>query len=90
MSCTLAAGLSLKWLRDQFFREEINTAQGMGVDPYMLMDQQAARVPLGANRLLYLPYLMGERSPLLDENSRGVFFGLSAIHSKYDMLRRCV
>ena len=53
----------------------------------MLMDQQAARVPLGANRLLYLPYLMGERSPLLDENSRGVFFGLSAIHSKYDMLR---
>jgi len=87
MSCTLAAGLSLKWLRDQFFCEEINTAQGMGVDPYMLMDQQAARVPLGANRLLYLPYLMGERSPLLDENSRGVFFGLSAIHSKYDMLR---
>lgn len=87
MSCTMAAGLSLKWLRDNFFTGEIQTAQGMGVDPYYLMDKQAARIPIGANRLLYLPYLMGERSPLLDENSRGVFFGLSAIHTKYDMLR---
>ena len=30
---------------------------------------------------------MGERSPLINENARGVFFGLSAIHTKYDMLR---
>lgn len=87
MSCTLAAGLSLKWLRDRFFSAEMETAEGMGVDPYYLMDQQAARVPIGANRLIYLPYLMGERSPLLDANSRGVFFGLSAIHTKYDLLR---
>lgn len=87
MSCTLAAGLSLKWFRDNFCLAEMETAQGMGVDPYYLMDQQAARVPIGANRLLYLPYLMGERSPLLDENCRGVFFGLSAIHTKYDLLR---
>ena len=36
MSCTLAAGLSLKWLRDQFFTEEMKTAEGMGVDPYFL------------------------------------------------------
>lgn len=87
MSCTLAAGLSLKWFRDNFFTAEMETAVGMGVDPYVLMDRQAARVPIGANRLLFLPYLMGERSPRLDENSRGVFFGLSAIHTKYDMLR---
>ena len=51
------------------------------------MDKQAARVPIGANKLLYLPYLMGERTPHLDANCRGVFFGLSAIHTKYDMLR---
>lgn len=87
MSCTLAAGLSLKWLRDNFFLEEIQTAAGMGVDPYYLMDKQAEKVPLGANRLLYLPYLMGERSPKLNPDCRGVFFGLSAIHTKYDMLR---
>ena len=51
------------------------------------MDQEAANVPVGANRLLYLPYLMGERTPHLDPNARGVFFGLSAMHSKRDMLR---
>lgn len=87
MSCTLAAGLSLKWFRDQFCEAEMKTAQGMEVDPYYLMDRQAAHIPIGANKLLYLPYLMGERSPLLDADCRGVFFGLSAIHTKYDMLR---
>ena len=87
MSCTLAAGLSLKWFRDNFFLEEMQTAKGMGVDPYYLMDLQAERAPIGANRLVYLPYLMGERSPKLDSDCRGVFFGLSAMHTKYDMLR---
>lgn len=87
MSCTLAAGLSLQWLRNNFFLSEMETAVGMGKDPYYLMDQQAERVPIGANRLLFLPYLMGERSPLLDSDARGVFFGLSNIHTKYDMLR---
>ena len=83
----LAAGLSLKWFRDNFFLEEMQTAKGMGVDPYYLMDRQAERAPIGANRLVYLPYLMGERSPKLDSDCRGVFFGLSAMHTKYDMLR---
>lgn len=87
LSCTLAAGLSLRWLRDNFFKSETESAIGMGMDPYHLLDQQAGRIPIGANRLIYLPYLMGERSPILNEDSRGVFFGLSAIHSKYDLLR---
>ena len=87
MGVTQGAGLSLKWFRDNFCAEEMQTAKGMGVDPYYLMDKQAARVPIGANKLLYLPYLMGERTPHLDANCRGVFFGLSAIHTKYDMLR---
>ncbi len=87
MSCTLAAGLSLKWFRDNFCEAEIQKAKEESVDPYYLMDKEAEKIPIGANRLIYLPYLMGERSPILDENSRGVFFGLSAIHGKYDMLR---
>jgi xylulokinase len=87
MSCTLAAGLSLKWFRDELCAAEVETARGMGVDPYELMNRQIDRLPIGANRLIYLPYLMGERSPLLDAHARGVFFGLSAIHTKYDMMR---
>ena len=86
-SCTLAAGLSLQWLRNNFFRSEMEVAAGLGKEPYDIMTAQAERIPIGANRLIYLPYLMGDRSPILDPNARGVFFGLSAIHTKYDMLR---
>lgn len=87
LGCTLAAGLSLSWFRDNFCQNEVGTAKGMGVGAYYLMDQEAKNVPIGANRLLYLPYLMGERSPLLDPDARGAFIGLSGIHTKRDMLR---
>ncbi len=87
MSCTLAAGLSLQWFRNQFCAAEREAAAGMGADPYELMTAQAQRSPIGANRLLYLPYLMGERSPLLDSDARGAFVGLSAIHTKGDLIR---
>lgn len=87
MGVTQGAGLSLKWFRDNFCTSEMETAKGMGVDPYYLMDKQAERSSIGCNKLLYLPYLMGERTPHLDPDCRGVFFGLSAMHTKYDMLR---
>lgn len=87
MSCTLAAGLSLQWFRNNFCGAEKETAAGMGVDPYELMTASAEKSPVGANRLLYLPYLMGERSPLLDSDARGAFVGLSAMHTKRDLTR---
>ncbi len=87
MGVTQGAGLSLKWFRDNFCGAEKETAAAMGVDPYYLMDKEAEQSPIGCNRLLYLPYLMGERTPHLDPDCRGVFFGLSAIHTKRDMLR---
>lgn len=87
MGVTQGAGLSLKWFRDNFCTSEKETAKLMGVDEYYLMDKEAEKIPVGADRLLYLPYLMGERTPHLDPNARGMFFGLSAIHGKSHMLR---
>ena len=87
MGVTQGAGLSLKWFRDNFCNAEKETAKLMDVDTYYLMDKETDTVPIGANRLLYLPYLMGERTPHLDPDARGVFFGLSAMHTKKDMLR---
>ncbi len=87
MGVTQGAGLSLQWFRNQLCGAEMETAKGLGVDPYDLLNQQAARLPIGSERLLYLPYLMGERTPHLDPNARGVFFGLSSIHTKAHMLR---
>jgi len=51
------------------------------------MDNAAEKVEAGSNGLLYLPYLMGERTPHLDPDCRGVFFGLSAKHTKKEVLR---
>lgn len=87
MSCTLAAGGSLQWFRNNFCNEEIKAAADSGQNIYELLDQQANLVPIGANHLLFLPYIMGERSPILNPDARGVFFGLSGIHKKSDMLR---
>ncbi|MBQ1955066.1 MAG: xylulokinase, partial [Clostridia bacterium] len=87
MGVTQAAGLSLKWFRDNFCSPEMTTAELMGVDPYVLMDKQAERVAPGCDGLFYLPYLMGERTPHLDPNARGAFIGLSARHTRSDMLR---
>jgi len=87
MGVTLAAGLSLQWFRDRFCNSEIVSAGEIGVSPYMLMDKAAARSPIGANRLLYLPYLQGERTPHLDPDCRGAFIGLSALHERRDLIR---
>jgi xylulokinase len=87
MGVTQGAGLSLRWFRDHFCKSEMEEAKLMGIDPYDLILKEVEAVPIGANKLIYLPYLMGERTPHLDPNARGVFFGLSAIHTKQDMLR---
>ena len=87
MGVTQGAGLSLRWLRDTAFLPEKEQAEKIGRDAYDLMTDLAKGSPIGANRLLYLPYLMGERTPHLDPDCRGVFFGLSAMHSRGDLVR---
>lgn len=87
MGVTQGAGLSLKWFRDNFCIEEKRTAELMGMDPYILMDDEAAKVDAGAGGVVYLPYMMGERTPHLDSDAKAVFFGISAAHGKQHLLR---
>ncbi|MCL1823546.1 MAG: xylulokinase [Oscillospiraceae bacterium] len=87
MGVTQSAGLSLKWFRDNLCWGEMETALGMNVDPYYLLDRMASDVPISANRLFYMPYLNGERTPHLDPNARGSFVGLSTMHKKHDLIR---
>jgi xylulokinase len=70
MGVTLAAGMSLKWFRDNFAPDK----------SYPELDALASIVPIGADRLIWLPYLNGERSPHLDPDCRGAFVGLSGAH----------
>ncbi|MDR1569089.1 MAG: xylulokinase [Oscillospiraceae bacterium] len=87
MGVVQAAGLSLRWLRDEICGEEKREAEALGIDPYDVMSREAALSPIGANRLIYSPYLMGERTPHLDPDCRGAFFGLSAMHTRRDLIR---
>lgn len=87
MGVTQAAGLSLKWFRDNFCQDYIEEAKKQGIDAYDLINQDVAKIEAGSDKLIYLPYLMGERTPHLDPDCRGVFFGLSAIHTRAHMLR---
>jgi xylulokinase len=81
MGVTQAAGLSLRWFRDQF-----GTIDGHK-DSYEDLTALAARVPAGADGLLWAPYLMGERTPYLDANARGMLVGLTASHTRAHVVR---
>ena len=87
MGCIQAAGYSLKWLKDTVCSAEVLQAEKEGRDPFVVMDELAAKIKPGSEGLLFLPYLLGERSPHSDADCRGVFFGLSAIHGRPHMIR---
>jgi len=83
----VASGGALRWFRDQLGASEQAAAARLGVDPFDLLSEAAAQSPPGANRLVFLPYMYGERSPIWDSDARGVFFGLSLATEKRDLVR---
>lgn len=87
MGVTQGAGLSLKWFKDQFCQDYSARAEKEGKDVYDWINRDVKETPAGSDHLIYLPYLMGERTPHLDPDCRGVFFGLSAIHQRKHLLR---
>lgn len=82
MGVTQAAGLSLRWFRDQF-----GAGPEDGRDPYERLSQEASTIAAGADGLLWTPYLMGERTPYLDANARGALVGLTASHTRAHIIR---
>ncbi len=82
-----SAGASYQWARDQLALPEIDAAASLNLSPYELMNLAAQKSVPGANGLLFLPYLMGERSPRWNTKARGGFIGLTIRHSRADMVR---
>jgi xylulokinase len=83
MGVTQAAGLSLRWFRDQFGAGDKKD----GRDPYERLTDEAAKVPPGCQGLLWTPYLMGERTPHLDPDARAALVGLTATHTRAHVIR---
>jgi xylulokinase len=82
-----AAGYSYNWYRDTLCQDEITQGKNTGKNPYKLIDTGANDSPPGAKGLLYLPYLLGERSPRWDHDARGALIGLSISSGKGDISR---
>ncbi|MFW5981263.1 MAG: xylulokinase [bacterium] len=82
-----AAGASYSWARDNLSPLEKIIGEKLEIDEYELMNLLIEKSPPGANNLLYLPYLMGERSPHWDPEAKGAFVGLNINNDRSDMLR---
>jgi xylulokinase len=80
MGVTQAAGLSLRWIRDQW-------QVGSDDAAYERMTSEAAAVPAGAEGVLWAPYLMGERTPHCDPDVRAALVGLAASHTRGHVTR---
>ena len=90
MGVILAAGGSLGWYRDRIAAAEADQLAAKGLDPFAVLMDQAAAVPPGAEGLLFLPYLAGERSPHMDPHARGAWIGLSLAHDRRHLVRALV
>ncbi len=81
------AGSSYSWLKSEICRQEQEEARREGVSPYEIINREIAKSPAGANGVLFLPYLLGERSPRWNPNAKGAFVGMTLATRREDMLR---
>lgn len=80
-------GVVLRWFRDNFYAAETAAARRQETDPYLLLLEKAAAIAPGADGLLCLPYLLGERSPIWDPAARACFIGVHYSHTREHFLR---
>ncbi len=84
----ITAGAAITWFREAFCQAEVAEAARTGEDAHALIERKAIDVPPGAEGLVFLPYLMGERSPIWDAQANGAFIGLSLAHSRAHLVPR--
>jgi xylulokinase len=77
MGALLSPGAALSWFRNQI----------LSVAQYEILNEEAERSGPGANQVIFLPYMQGERSPIWDSMARGVLFGLSLETTRGDLVR---
>ncbi len=81
------AGASYNWLKNEICALEVKQAEEQGISPYELINQAIEQSVPGANGILFLPYLLGERTPRWNADAKGAFIGLNVSHKRADVLR---
>jgi len=82
-----SSGASMKWFVNYLCARERHDAVAARQDAYDWVDTDAKAAPPGSRGLLFLPYLMGEQSPIWDPDARGAFVGISVDTTRGEMLR---
>lgn len=90
MGVILSAGGALQWFRERVVAGEADLLARNGLDPFTVLLGSAEAVPPGAEGLLFLPYLSGERSPHMDPHARGAWVGLSLAHHRGHLVRALI
>ena len=71
-------GIALQWLIEKILEENLIT-----IKKIKGFIKRYIKIKPGADGLIFLPYILGERSPVWDENARGAFIGLTASHAEH-------
>jgi xylulokinase len=82
-----STGGSLRWFRDQFGTHRALTGLSRRENEYDILTEEASHIKPGSDGVVFLPYMMGERSPIWHTNARGVFFGLTLSTTRGAMIR---
>lgn len=82
-----SGGGSYSWFTKTFCMEEKGKAGQQGLDYYTLLEEQISESAPGSNGLVFLPYLIGERSPRWNPDAKGSFVGIKMEHKKGDFMR---
>lgn len=87
MGVMLSAGGALRWYRDVLCDGERLAAELQRTSPYEIIADTASTAREGAGGVVFLPYLMGERTPHNDSAARGALIGVTARTTKADISR---
>lgn len=87
MGVMLSAAGSFEWFRNSIAPDIADSAVARSVDPFAAIESRAAAIAPGADGLVFLPYLSGERTPHVDPDIRACFLGLTPHHTRDHMAR---
>ncbi len=87
---TASSGSSLSWLKNTICLHEQDVAKKTGKDVYTILNEEAAKAPIGSNGVIFHPYLTGERSPRNNPDAKGSFVGITLTTTRQDIIRSVI
>ena len=84
---TVGGGGVMRWFEQEFADFERSQSEHLNKSSLEQLNDIASRVSPGSDGLVFLPYMMGERSPIWDPKAKGVYYGLDFSKTKGHMVR---